>query len=136
MQKRFCDDCGTEIGDTVAVVEVVPITFGNQSHDFIIKRPAGLENLDLCEPCRTNLVAKIAESLIERVRKQEPRAASEQFNAAVEFARFEGMKVESTGAGRYLTWQFNDRERALLVLLRKELTNHRGIRIPIPNRIT
>ncbi len=58
--------------------------------------------------------------------------SDKKFNDAVEFAKKEGYPVE-TGPGCYLDWKLNDRERALLTLLGKELTNHRGIRIAIHN---
>jgi hypothetical protein len=59
-----------------------------------------------------------------------------EFNAAIEFAKKEGYAVESAGGSYYIEWPFNDRDRALLALMRIELTNHRGIRIPFPRRIT
>lgn len=58
-----------------------------------------------------------------------------EFQAAVDYAELQGYKVETAGAGFYLTWVLTDRDRALLALLRKDLTNHRAIRFPIPDRI-
>lgn len=66
----------------------------------------------------------------------DPQADRERFDRAVEFAKKEGYPVEFVGAGYYVTWQFTDRDRALLTLIGKELMNTRGIRIPIPDRIT
>lgn len=59
-----------------------------------------------------------------------------EFAAAVEYAEREGYGSSTCWPLSYVEWQLNDRDRALLALLRKELTNHRMIRIAIPNRIT
>lgn len=130
MQKTYCDFCAAPVTEHRTIVEVVSIPLRGTQHDFIVKRPAGLSDLDLCEPCRVRALAKIGEILAD---KYGVPLTNSEFDAAVEFAKSLDCPVLSTGPGRdYLEWRLNDRDRALLALLRKEMTSHRAIRIPIP----
>lgn len=61
---------------------------------------------------------------------------SKRFQDAVEFAKNAGYRVLHAGAGYYIEWRLNDRDRALLALLHRPIGNFRGIRVPVPNKIT
>lgn len=94
-----------------------------------------MEPSKLLIPSTRSLTERLKALIGSPVEEGEPVDVT-AFDAAVQVAKAEGYPVQSSGAGDYIEWRYTDRERALLTLLRKELFNLRGIRIPIPMLIT